>query len=146
MKDFLKMKKTILIIFPLLLFGVCIPLSSASVNSRSAGGIKKVQTYVDPASIKKKADNKANMWVLDDYEALQRSQGGHYYNSQKTLYEFNCKENKFNIRAIVSYSGNMGKGDVVHMGDFSEDDGSPWMAIVPNSRSEMNFEFACGME
>jgi hypothetical protein len=96
------------------------------------------QLYCDPATITK-AGNVAKMWCLDDYNAVQETESGGQYLSDKTQYEFDCQARRYRIYFISVFSAQMGAGNVV-----ASDDSTDWDAVDAASVAELRWKFACG--
>lgn len=96
--------------------------------------------YVDFNTIRK-TDNKIKMWSLWDYKIARKIAEGEY-SSVKTQWEYDCKEEQARLLAFSSFSGNMGKGNVVQ----SPFDSSPsgWRPEAPGSVGESLLKTACG--
>jgi len=85
--------------------------------------------YYDDALIKK--GNFPKIWILKNYKNGFRDEDGDVYFSEKTLYEFSCKEREYRLVNMTQYSDNLGKGKVTYT--TSEKYLPKWRAIVPDS-------------
>jgi hypothetical protein len=85
------------------------------------GGIR----YVDTQSIRK-TGSVVNVWQMTDYK---KNPDGDPYLSTKFQVEFDCGKRMVRNLHFVTYSGNLGKGNVVY--DRSLD--AKWKPIVPGT-------------
>lgn len=104
--------------------------------------------YADPATIRKSGD-RVKMWSLYDYKKALVSHGGDKkpYLSQKTQYEYDCKQGQKRMLAYSLHSGNMGTGDVVvrNSEPYKEiGDSEKWWPVVPESMAQSVWKYACG--
>jgi len=95
--------------------------------------------YANPTTIRK-SGNMVKMWRLTDFKTAQGNTGKHYMSSKRQD-EYDCKEERLRIIALVVYSKNMGKGKVVGSTDNKLYD---WFPVTPDSLDETIWEFACG--
>ena len=93
--------------------------------------------YVNPATIRK-AGNKVRMWSMDDYKTMQIT-GEYKYISMKTQIEYDCQNETFTSVALLSFSGNMGSGQVV-LSTYQRLDPIP---VSPESIGELAWKVAC---
>ena len=68
--------------------------------------------------------------------------GGGNFLSEKTLYKFDCENEKIAIVSLIQYSGIMGAGDVVNSSNFNDNQLS-WANIAPKSVGQKIFKAAC---
>jgi hypothetical protein len=94
--------------------------------------------YANPATIRR-ADNKAKIWEMKDYNTAQMNDGEPYM-SQKTQNEYDCKEDRSRILALSLHSGNMGDGKVI----WSDPEPDKWHPVAPGRVGEASRKFACG--
>ena len=96
--------------------------------------------YVDPATIRK-AGNKVKIWGMTDSKTMQIYEGK-YYLSNKSQFEFDCKNETSTSVAELSFSGNMGSGQVV----TSSSKRSGPMPVSPGSIGEFVWKIVCGKQ
>jgi len=94
--------------------------------------------YADPASIKK-VGNRIKMWVLFDYRKATYD-GGNKVMSIMRHEEYNCKDSQSRLLYISKHSGRFAEGKVVYLNDIPF---NKWVSIVPGSRFEVLFRYAC---
>lgn len=104
------------------------------VGSDNIGG-----DYVDLASIRKKG-NLVKIWVLTDYNTTQHIERRAFLSGTSQL-EYDCKKKQSRTLAITTFSGNIGKGQVVD----SIDANKVWHPVQPESIGETGWKIACGL-
>jgi hypothetical protein len=95
-------------------------------------------TYVDPATLFRAGD-KAKMWHLVDFNNVQTKPSGKRYISEKSQYEYDCKEDRARLLNFLAHTGNMGRGGMVE-GDYRA---QKWEALPPGSLLAHLRKFAC---
>ena len=110
----------------------------ASAEWTRVGGNDDYIQYVDRATIRRNG-NLVKMWDLKDYKTVQTFAGDSYL-SDKTQSEYDCKEEKLRMLALLFFSGQMGNGKVV----YANSDGGKWSPIGPDSVAEAMWNIACG--
>jgi len=98
----------------------------------------KGASYVDATTIRRSGDTAA-MWSLTDI-ATEEVIDGRPYLSQKSRYEYDCKDNHVRSTAISRYAGNMGMGNLI----ASDDHVGKWISVAPYSLFEYSLKIACG--
>mgnify|MGYP001398869334 CR=1 FL=1 len=94
--------------------------------------------YVNPDTITRKGDL-VKMWELFDFETAEHVADTSHL-SFKMLSEYDCTEGRKRELAMKSFSGNMGRGKVVH--SYSPE--GKWESVTPGSLDHVLWEFACG--
>jgi len=100
----------------------------------------KGTSYVDKTTIRRSGDT-ATMWSLTDIVTPEAIDGRPYL-SQKSRYEYDCKDNHVRSTATSRYTGNMGSGNLV----ASDDQVGQWMAAAPYSLLDYMLKVACGKQ
>lgn len=93
--------------------------------------------YADPASIRKAGD-RAKMWALFDYQAVQKMSGVEFL-SEKVRREYDCKQKQMRKLAYSFFSWNMEGGDLVR----SYNQPQKWEPVPPDSVDEAEWKVAC---
>jgi surface-adhesin protein E len=93
--------------------------------------------YGDPDTIRRKGEM-VKMWSLFDFQIMQYVEGIPSL-SKKGESEYDCAEERLRLLALVEYSGNMGKGNVVYTGSIEQ----PWKPVVPRSVDQGLWKLAC---
>ena len=115
-------------------------VSSSAMAEWVAVGSSEIDTlYVDPSTIRG-ADNRAKMWALNDYKVTQRVDEHEPFKSEKTEYEYDCKEQQSRLLYFTSHTGNMAEGEVV---DYNIVPGE-WTRFPPGSALDVLWKIACG--
>ena len=126
------MKRLLLITFLLLSSG---PAYAEWVSVAEADDGMTV--YVDRDTIRRKG-NLVEMWLLYDYKTVRAGEQ-HHIVSVKMQSEYDCPEERFRTRAILEYSGNMGRGKVV----FTDSNKGTWKPVAPGSPAQALLKVAC---
>ena len=98
-------------------------------------------TYVDPTTIRK-VGNKVKMWTMHDYKTMQIYEGK-YYLSNKSQFEYDCKNETSASVADLSFSDNMGSGQLVS--SYYKNGLNP-LPVSPGSIGEFVWKIACGKQ
>ena len=98
--------------------------------------------YADPATIVKKGDT-VTMWALLDFKTSQpiADKPGSGHRSQKAHFEYDCKDKRAKMLAVIFYSENMGKGNPLNAGKTVSE---TWHPVPPLSGTEKLWNLACG--
>jgi hypothetical protein len=96
-------------------------------------------SYVDTATVRRKASNKVKIWELVDYKTVQGS-ADFQYNSAMFQTQYDCKEEQYQFLYSSFHSENMGGGDVVR----TNNNPSKWAPVPPDSIVKGLWKFACG--
>ena len=112
---------------------------SAAAEWAQVGANETSTFYADPAGIRH-ADSPVKMWDLLDFRAAQSRPYGAPYLSQKTLQEYDCKEQRTRKIDLLRYSENMGGGEVA----YTDSDLGKWEPVPAGAASRALWEFACG--
>jgi hypothetical protein len=117
-------------------------LALAGTTARAAwedwGGTRNFDQYIDRATIRSSGEL-VKMWTMLDFKAIQTTAGDSYL-SEKTLSEYDCKEDRKRSLAFYWYGGQMGAGGVV----YSNENVGKWRPVVPGSVAESTWKVACG--
>jgi hypothetical protein len=100
----------------------------------SASDDKAVTVYADPDTIRRKG-NLVKLWSLVDYKTIQTYSGGSVL-SAKGQSEYDCEEERTRVLGGITFSGNMGRGEVVARHSEKEQ----W---VPVSIGQLMWKLAC---
>jgi hypothetical protein len=91
----------------------------------------------------KRSGQIVTVWMRQEYAEPQIGDGGPYMSAvQKTQYD--CKKQQSRDLLIVYYSANNIQGN--QQTDEADPKHAPWNAIVPGTRDESNFLWACGQD
>jgi hypothetical protein len=94
--------------------------------------------FVDKSTIRK-TGNMVKMWILFDFNNKPKH-GRTSDRSRQSQDEFNCNDELWRERYSVSYSGNMGGGEVID--SFSTP--TTWAPVGPTSIGKAMWNIACG--
>ena len=92
----------------------------------------------DPSTIHRQG-NLVKMWALFDYKTTRRLHGGSWVLSAKNQYEYECAEKRQRLLASMSFSGQMGSGEIVH--EFAS--ARPWQPVLPEGPYHSLWSAAC---
>jgi hypothetical protein len=112
--------------------------NSASAEWRVVGKTDMTFHYYDPMTLRKNG-NKAKMWDLTDY-IVAKKESGKEYKSVKMQSEYDCVEYQHRPIYAVTYSENMGDGQIIANLDGDKN----WKPPVPGSVIEALLKIACG--
>lgn len=112
---------------------------SAAAQWVQIGGNESATAYADRTT-SEKASNLVRMWDLLDFKTVQARPYGTPYLSQKTLQEYDCKEERARILDVLRYAENMGSGEVARV----DSDSDEWKSVRAGSTLAVLREFACG--
>ena len=126
------MNKFILIVF------LIIASNSASAKWLVVGETNNALHYYEPGTLRKNG-NKAKMWELTDY-IVAKKDSEKEYKSVKMQSEYDCVEYQHRPIYAVTYSENMGDGQIIANLDGDKN----WKPAVPGSVREALLKIACG--
>ena len=95
--------------------------------------------YIDKTTIRKRG-NVAKMWYLTDYKSPRKGADGRTHLSTKALMGHDCVEIRRRVLAITSFSGNLGKGEVVFSHQYGDGE---WQDVVPDSIGMTEWKAVC---
>ena len=113
--------------------------SSAAAQWVRAGNDGEFAHYADLSTTGKTHNSRVRMRTLIDFKTAQRATHGITFLSSMTKVEYDCKKGESRDLYMKFYSGNMGRGRVVHIAKNPGD----WESIQPGSMSEILWEAAC---
>lgn len=93
--------------------------------------------YADTTTILK-TSNRAKMWLLFDYQSLQKASGAEFL-SEKIRREYDCNEKQMRRLAFSLYSLNNEHGDLIR----SYNQPQKWEPVKPDSMEEVEWKLAC---
>jgi hypothetical protein len=96
--------------------------------------------YADPATMRREGDL-VKMEVLFDFKTIQTKASVSYL-SAKAQMEYDCAEQRFEGLAVMYFSGNMGKGNLL---DRSSGKGKR-LRVLPGSLDQALWRLACGKQ
>ncbi|MGQ0666061.1 MAG: surface-adhesin E family protein [Nitrospiraceae bacterium] len=100
-------------------------------------GNENAKVYVDPETIQRKGAL-VTLWVLDDLQTVH-TRGAERYLSSRAQEEHDCREQRFRVRTVANFSGNMGSGKEVYASSAE----SQWASIPPGTLAQSVWKFAC---
>lgn len=107
------------------------------------GSSPDVSVYVYPESLKMIGPGVVQAWSLYDMKAPTVANNVRLH-SVKSLNAVNCREQRLGILSDVYYEGRAGQGKVVWNGSV-ELSSVKWQPIVPQSMTELKFDFICDL-
>ena len=93
--------------------------------------------YADTTTILK-TSNRAKMWLLLDYQTLQKVSGAEFL-SEKIRREYDCNEKQMRRLTFSLYSLNKEHGDLIR----SYNQPQKWEPVKPDSTEETEWKLAC---
>ncbi len=103
---------------------------------KSSDGITSY--YIDYSSIRK-SGNKAKMRILADQNQAIKINARKKVFSYKVQYEYKCREEHERLINKITYSENMGEGNIIDSFNTPE----KWKPVVPGSAGEVLLMTAC---
>ncbi|MCX7184078.1 MAG: hypothetical protein NTW90_02355 [Nitrosospira sp.] len=113
--------------------------SSAAAQWVRAGNDGEFAHYADLSTTGKTHNSRVRMRTLIDFKTAQRAAHGVMFLSKMTKVEYDCKKEESRDLYMKFYSGNMGRGRVIHIANNPGD----WESIQPGSMSEILWRAAC---
>jgi hypothetical protein len=115
------------------------PMTSGGWEFRSVGSDGSFAVFSSTHQFKR-AGQIVTVWLRHEYAESQTGDNGPYLSVvQKT--QFDCKKQQSRTLLAVYYSGNNIQGNA--QTEDSDPKSTPWDAIVPGTRDESNFLWAC---
>ena len=102
-------------------------------------------TFYHDKSTMRRNGTITKMWVMQSYSVIQTNHEGKNYKSGKVLYAYDCASETLAGTSLVTYSGSMGKGNVISS-ITGEESWLSWEPIVPNSIGEVQWKIACSKQ
>lgn len=93
--------------------------------------------YADTTTVLK-TSNRAKMWILFDYQILQKGSGAEFL-SEKIRREYDCNEKQMRRLAYSLFSLNKEHGDLIR----SYNQPQKWESVKPDSMEEAEWKLAC---
>ena len=91
----------------------------------------------------KRSGQIVTVWMRHEYAEAQTGDSGPYLSAvEKT--QFDCKKQQSRDLLVVYYSANNIQGN--EQTDEADPKNTPWNAIIPGTRDESNFLWACGQD
>jgi len=88
----------------------------------------------------KRSGQVVTIWLRQEYAEPQTTEGSPYLSVVQKV-QYNCKKEQMRDLLVVYYSGNNIQGS--EQTDEADPKNTPWNAIVPGTREELNFLWAC---
>lgn len=129
------MKKIILT-----LLSVLISSSAAAEWTRLGGGLDGSDIYVDFDTVRRNGD-KVKLWTMQDFKPGKNKPKPKEL-SNKSYWEFDCKQELARIPGITIFSGEKGTGNIV-ASNYNPNE--PWAPLPPDSIGQMVFDMGCEM-
>jgi len=88
----------------------------------------------------KRSGQVVTLWLRQEYAEPQTG-GGSPYSSLVEKAQYDCKKEQTRGLLVIYYSGNNIQGS--EQTEESDPKDTPWAAVVPGTREELNFQWAC---
>lgn len=116
------------------------PMTSGGWEFRSVAGDGSWAVFSSTHQMKR-SGQLMTVWMRYEYAEAQTADSGPYLSAvEKT--QFDCKKEQSRNLLVVYYSANNIQG--TEQTDESDPKSTPWNPIVPGTREESNFLWACG--
>ena len=116
------------------------PMTSGGWEFRSVGSDGSWAVFSSTHQFKRTGQI-VTVWMRHEYAESQPADGGAYLSAVEKM-QFDCKKQQSRTLLVVYYSANNIQGN--EQTDESDPKNTPWNAIVPGTRDESNFLWACG--
>jgi hypothetical protein len=90
----------------------------------------------------KRSHKQVTVWLRQEYAEPQTGNAGHYLSLVQKI-EYDCDKERDRTLLVVYYAENNIQGG--EQTEESDAKTAPWSAIVPGSRDEFNFSWACNV-
>ena len=118
------------------------PMTSGGWEFRSVATDGSWAVYSSTHQLKRSGQI-VTVWMRHEYAEAQTGDDGPYFSAvEKT--QFDCKKQQSRNLLVVYYSANNIQGN--EQTDEADPKNTPWSAIVPGTRDESNFLWACGQD
>ncbi len=114
--------------------------ASVCAEWRLVDGHNRAKVYVDTETISRQGEL-VSVWVLDDLQTAQ-AQGLRKYLSTRAQEEHDCARERFRLRALEYFSGNMGSGEAFYKTAGESD----WTAIPRGTLAQSVWKFVCAVK
>ena len=115
------------------------PMSAGGWEFRAVATDGSWATFSSTHQIKR-SGQVVTVWLREEYAEPQTG-GGSPYSSLVEKAQYDCKKEQTRDLLVIYYSGNNIQGS--EQTDESDPKDTPWTAIVPGTRDELNFQWAC---
>jgi len=116
------------------------PMTSGGWEFRSVATYGSWAVYSSTHQFKRSGQI-VTVWMRHEYAEAQTADGSPYFSAvEKT--QFDCKKEQSRTLLVVYYSANNIQGS--EQTDEADAKSTPWNSIVPGTRDESNFLWACG--
>ena len=117
------------------------PMPSGGWEFRAAAGDAAWAAYSTDHQLQR-SGNSVTVWLRQEFsEPQQDSRGGAYLSSVQKV-EYDCRKNRVRLSLVIYYSDNNLRG--VTQSIDMDPKHIKWVAIVPGTLDETNFQWACG--
>jgi hypothetical protein len=115
------------------------PMTSGGWEFRAVANDGSWATYSSTHQIKR-SGQVVTVWLRQEYAEPQTGDGGPY-SSVVEKAQYDCKKAEARDLLVIYYAGNNIQGN--EQTEEGDPKSTPWNAIVPGTRVELNFQWAC---
>lgn len=126
--------KAVTRVLPVLLLSLA---PAVQADWKSVGESSDAYIYIDPLSVQREAGRARITWLLDF--KYPQSEAGRRFLSQKTVSEFECRQQQERVLSFEWHDGAKGGGNVVHAVSQAE----PWARFERASLDALIAREAC---
>jgi len=118
------------------------PMSAGGWEFRAVGSDGSWAAYTTTHQLKRSGKS-VTAWLRQEYAEPQASGNDHYLSVVEKV-EYDCGKERARTLLIVYYSNNNIQGS--EQTEEADRKAAPWTAIVPGTREEINFLWACSAD
>jgi hypothetical protein len=116
------------------------PMAAGGWEFRAVAGDGSWATYSTNHQLKR-SGKLTSVWLRQEYAEPQTGSEGRYLSVVQNV-QYDCMKQKSRTLLIIFYAQNNIQGS--EQSEESDPKMAPWTAIVPGTRDEINFTWACG--
>jgi Surface-adhesin protein E len=117
------------------------PMSTGGWEFRAVGADGSWATFSTDHQLKR-SGHQVTAWLRQEYPEPQRSSGGDAYSSDVERIQFDCTKVQARVLMIIYYVDNNLSGS--QQSEENDPKQTAWDPIVPGTKSEFIFHWACG--
>ncbi len=118
------------------------PMSAGGWEFRAVANDGSWAAYTTDHQLKRSGKT-VTVWLRQEYAEPQIDGGGRYLSAVEKI-EYDCAKEQGRPLLVIYYSGNNIQG--TEQAEEADRKTAAWNAIVPGTREEVNFSWACGLD
>ena len=117
------------------------PMSAGGWEFQAVGKDGSWAAYASKHQMKR-AGQLVTVWLRQEYAEPQTADSGRYLSAVEKA-QYDCAKQQVRALLVIYYPGNNLTGS--EQTEAAESKKIPWNAIVPGTRDEVNYAWACGL-